>query len=184
MTQSPSKPIHRQPLTTPDGPVITSAKTLRALAAIRREKLLADAFGRVLIARSNWREVAAAWPAGAGPYGAPLAAWLEVRDDHPEQSIPERVASATPSEAATLRLALASRASLVLLDGPIKEKAKLSYIKSEGTLSLLVGAYRAGRLNAVQPMVKALQALGHGDVLPNPEMLQALWAALDKMEEE
>lgn len=163
----------RQMLTRPGGPVVVSEKTLRALTAIRREKLMPLLFGRVAIARSVYELMQ---PAGGNAGGK--ADWLEVLDDRPAQVLPERIAGASPSDAATLRLALALPASLVLLDGPIKERAKLSFIKAEGTVAILVDAYRQGHLSAVQPMVKALQALGHADVVPPPEVLDALWRAL------
>ncbi len=161
-------------LTQPGGPVVVSEKTLRAMLAIRREKLLPELYGRVAVARSNFQAVADVLPA-APP-------WLDVLEDHPNHPLPERIASASASEAATLRLALALPASLVLFDGPLKDRVKLSYIKAEGTLSILVMAYRKGLLTAVRPMVKALQSLGHADVLPPPEMLESLWKALDQME--
>lgn len=160
-------------LTHDDGPVVISEKSLRALLAIRRERLLAEQFGEVAMAQS----VAAAMGGVL-----PTTPWLVVLPDHPEQTLPERVSTATPSERATLQLALALPASLVVIDGPIKEKAKLSYIKCEGVLGLLVQAYRTGRLSAVQPMVKALEKLGHGDVLPPEHVREALWRALAGLE--
>jgi predicted nucleic acid-binding protein len=162
-----------QMLTSGDGPVVVSEVSLRALLAIRKDKLLAEMFGEVAINRACFEAMTDVLPA-APP-------WLVVMEDRPAQTIPERVASATASEAATLRLALAIPASLVVIDGPIKEKAKLSFIKCEGVVSLLVQAYRDGRLSAVQPMVKALDKLGHGHVLPPPHLLDALWKALDAM---
>ena len=167
-------------MTSADGPVVVSEKTLRALLAIRKERLLGDLFGSVVIARSCFEAMEAVTLAAPGD--ATPAAWLRVEEDSPDQPLPARVGSATASEAATLRLALSIPASLVLLDGPIKDRAKLSFIKSEGTLSILVRAYREGKLSAVKPMVKALAALGHGDVLPEKAMLDALWTALDKLE--
>ncbi len=189
----------RETLTRPDGPVVISEKTLTALAAIRRLKLLVQLHGKVVIAASNYESCRAALGDGQSPAPpvvipsgeqfavAPNHDWLLVAQDQPEQVLPARVdfpQNATASEAATLRLALAIPASLVLLDGPVKERAKLSFIKSEGTLSMLVTAYREGFLNAVEPMVKALEKLGHADVLPPRESLEALWKALGKMEDE
>ena len=107
--------------------------------------------------------------------------WLAVGEDHPTITLPERLAATPPSEAATIRFALGSGASLVLLDGPVKERAKLSFIKSVGTVSILVSAYRQGHLSAVRPMITALEKLGHADVLPPPEQLEALWVALEDM---
>ncbi len=177
----------RQPLTTPTGPVVISRKSLDALVAIRREGLLPKRFGHVAISRVNFEAPAALANTAPGSDAdqLPIQAWpwLDVLDDYPDQHLPSRVAGANDLDAATLRLALAHGASLVLIDGPIKEKAKLSFIKSEGVVSILVSAYRAGHLSAVPPMVKALAKLGHADVLPGPEMLDALWTALDALEE-
>lgn len=180
--------------------MVAGEKTLRAMAAIRRLKLLPALHGRVVMALSNYEALRPALHDAEAEAGgqvviggdavfveAPGLPWLLVARDQPGQPLPARVdfpQNSTASEAATLRLALAIPASLVLLDGPIKERAKLSFIKSEGTLSMLVTAYRKGLLSAVEPMVKALEKLGHGDVLPPRESLEALWAALGKLEEE
>ncbi|MCC7192647.1 MAG: hypothetical protein IT444_07680 [Phycisphaeraceae bacterium] len=161
-------------LTVAGGPVVICEKTLRALLAIRREKLLPEIYGRVAIARSVFQAMGDVLPI-APP-------WIDVLDDQPQQSLPARISGGTPSETATLKLALALPASLVLFDGPMKDSVKLSYIKAEGTVPILVMAYRMGKLSAVQPMVKALQSLGHADVLPSAEMLDALWGALSKLE--
>lgn len=162
-------------LTREGGPVVASEKTLRALAAIRRDKFVPELYGRVTVAKS----VAALLQ--DVPAFATAPDWWDVADDRPSQALSERLASATPSEVATLKLAVAIPASLVLLDGPIKDRAKLSYIKAEGTVAILVAAFRQGKLNAVKPMVNALRSLGHEDVLPPPEALDALWKAIDKL---
>ncbi|MEX2214598.1 MAG: hypothetical protein WD768_10745 [Phycisphaeraceae bacterium] len=192
-------PDRPQPLTRPDGPVVTCEKTLLALASIRKLRLLPELHGTVAIALSNYEAVCEALgqvvpeaggavviPPDKGFTPAPGLPWLFVLHDQPGQLLPARVdhpQNSSAAEAATLRLALSIPASLVLLDGPIKERAKLSFIKSEGTVSMLVTAYRQGLLSAVKPMVIALEKLGHGDVLPPKESLEALWVALDKMEE-
>jgi len=163
----------RQALTSASGPVVTSEKTLRALLSIRREKLLPALYDQVLIARSNFEELADVLPA------SPV--WLGVMENQPDQPLPSPLSHASDSEVATLQLAISIPASLVLLDGPIKERAKLSFIKAEGTVSILVSAYRRGMLTAVRPMIKALERLGHGDVLPTPLQLEAMWRALDAM---
>jgi predicted nucleic acid-binding protein len=167
---------HGKPYTDPSGPVVISEKTLRALIAIRKEKLLPELFGRVAIARSNFEAMSELFPSAAPP------AWLDVMEDRPEQVLPQRIAMASPSEAATLRLALATPASLVLIDGPMKDRVKLTYIKAMSTVPILVMAYQHGKLSQVQPMVKALRSLGHAEVLPPPEQLDALWKALEGMD--
>ncbi len=161
-------------LTSTDGPVVTGQRTLRALIAIRKDKLLRTLYGRVVIARSVAESMAEVLTEPRD--------WLVVVDDAPPIDLPPRVEFAEASDQATLRLALSIPASLVLLDGPVKEKAKLSFIKAEGAVSILVQAHREGYLSAVRPMVKALEALGYSDVLPPPEALEALWTALDALQ--
>jgi len=170
-------PAPGEMLTDPAGPIVVGEKTLAALVAIRREKLLPLLYDRpILIGRSNRDALANAMP--------DTPEWLQIAHDQPLVTLPERCATATPSEAATLRLALACPASVVLLEGPIKERAKLSFIKAEGTLAILVAAYRRGHISAVRPMVKALEALGHGDVLPAPDLMNAMWEALEGLRDE
>ena len=171
-------PVPDQTLTRPGGPVVTSVKTLTALSDIRRDKLLPQLYGRVAIAQSNMTEMSHRYGKARPPD------WLDAIDDRPDAQIPERCDTATPSEKITLQAAIGAGASLVLLDGRIKEKAKLSFIKSEGAVSILVSAYRHGLLSAVKPMVIALEKLGHADVLPEPDLLDALWEALDRLSEQ
>lgn len=192
----------RQTLTHPDGPVVVSEATFTALATIRKLNLIHDLYGNAVIARQNYEAIIPLLETGEsgeavpaideselaerGFTVCPALPWLFVAVDRPDQGLPERVAfpqHATESEAATLKLAIAVPASLVLIDGPIKEKAKLSFIKCEGTVSILVSAYREGYLSAVKPMVIALEKLGQGHVLPPPDMLEALWTALAKLDD-
>jgi predicted nucleic acid-binding protein len=164
----------RRMLSSDNGPIFISEKSLRALLAIRRERLVEQVYGSVLMARSNWQAMADVL--------TEVPSWMTIVDDAPDQSLPLRVSiGIKPTHAATIRAALANDASLILIEGPIKEKVKLSYIKAEGVVSLLVAAYRQGLISAVRPMVKALVALGHEDVLPPPEALDALWVALDQL---
>jgi predicted nucleic acid-binding protein len=166
----PATMTARRMLTTDDGPVFTCERTLRALMAIRREKLLEPLYGPVHIARSVADNID----------GVPD--WLTIIDDAPDHPLPPRVeAAAGASDRATLKAALAHGASMVLLDGPAKESTKLSFVKAEGVVSILVAAYRQGRLSAVRPMIKALSALGFDDVLPPPESLDALYDALERL---
>ena len=104
-----------------------------------------------------------------------------MKDDLPLVQLPPRLVAVGGHDGASLQLALGIGASLVLIEEPVKEKAKLSFIKAEGTVSILVMAYRLGLLTAVPPMVKALVKLGYRDVLPPSDQLKALWVALDAM---
>ena len=169
-------PTQHKMRTTTDGPVVVSQKTLGALIAIRRQQLLPPLYGRVVIAQSVFHALTGL------PGDLDHWDWLDIEADRPEQSLPPRVAGVNPSDAATLRLAMGIGASLILLEDPVKERAKLSFFKCEGTVSILVLAHRLGHLSAVRPMTKALDRLGHGHVLPPQEQLDALWKALDSLE--
>ncbi len=161
--------------TTPDGPVVVSVKTFGALLAIRREKLLESMYGSVVMPRSGYDGLHDKLAASGCP------AWLDVKDDLPQVQLPPRLVAVGGHDGASLQLALGIGASLVLIEEPVKEKAKLSFIKAEGTVSILVMAYRLGLLTAVPPMVKALEKLGYRDVLPPSDQLKVLWVALDAM---
>jgi len=161
-------------LTREEGPVVIGPRSMAALMAIRRAKLLPRVYaGPFLMVRDAVGPLAE--EAGEPP------AWVRVHADPSETALPERLAGIDPVEAATLRLALAEGASRVLLEEPVKERAKLSFIRAEGVVSFLVHAYRLGELTAVGPMMKALAALGHERVLPPPEQLEALAEALDNL---
>ncbi len=167
----------RTTLTTPGGPVVVSHRTLAALTAIRKQGLLGRLYGQVHACASD----VAAIPA----LSVADCPWLLTHPDPQELPLPERVLSLQPPDpdgVRAIRLCLALRGSLVLLEGAVKEKAKLCHIKSEGTLSILVACHREGWLSDVRPMVKALRSLGQGDVLPDAEKLEALWRALEAME--
>ena len=161
-------------LTQTEGPVVISVRTLGALVAIRRQKLLPLLYGTVAISASNLAEAESFLP--------DTPPWLVPGPGHPGQALPERLVAEADSHAATLRFGLGIGASLLLLDGPVKHRAKLSYMKAVGTVSILVTAYRLGHLSAVRPMVKALEKLGQEEVLPPPEQLDALWRALEEMD--
>ena len=164
--------------TSKDGPVVASERTLRALFAIRRAVLLPKLYGTVVVGRSSYEAILATAPPEMADWP-----WLAIEQDRPEVELPARIAGAPAPDAAALRLALALNASLVLLEDPTKERAKLSFIKAEGTVAILVQAYRQGHLSAVRPMVKALEKLGHREVLPPAEQLEAMWLALENMKD-
>jgi len=193
----------RHTLTHPDGPVVISEMTFRALASIRKLSLIHDLYGNTVISKSNYESIihlltnsaATSHPLALdenlleerGFVASPALSWLYIAADRPHQMLPERIACpqhSNASQAATLRLAIAVPASVVLIDGPIKERAKLSFIKCEGTVSILVSAFRQGHLSAVKPMVTALEKLGHSHVLPPPDLLEALWTALADLTDE
>lgn len=170
-------------LTQPGGHVVGSLRTLDALFAIRKDKLLPLLYGQVVITKSDLTKLSEDFAS----LREATPDWLVIADDphdDTESLLPERVVSMYPRDGDSeraIRLGLSIGASMILLDGPVKEKAKLSFIKSEGALPILVMAYRLGHLSAVKPMVKALTAMGRGEVLPDDEQLQALWTALDQL---
>jgi len=164
-------------LTTADGPVVVSPRSMRALLAIRRAKLLPQVYGDIAITASARDAL------GDDLQSDGDVDWLAVLDDRPDVDLPPRLAHIADDDGATLRCALGHGASLVLIEEPAKEKAKLSFIKCEGVVAFLVVCHRVGLLTDVKPMIKALRALGHDAVLPPQEQLDALYEALDALEE-
>jgi len=154
---------------------VIGERTLSPLLAIRQAKLLPELFGRVLIARSNYEAI-------THPRLAECGDWLKIVETNPGIRLSSRFDICPPLEQDTLRLAVSRSASMTLLEGRTKDLAKLEGLTCEGTVSLLVQGHRKGLVSGVRPMVKALRALGHEDVLPPPEMLEALWEALDELE--
>ncbi|MDX1683226.1 MAG: hypothetical protein R3336_08900 [Phycisphaeraceae bacterium] len=158
----------RDMLTTDEGPVVVSRRTLEALLAIRRGHLLPKIYPD--------RSIMIDQECGEQVEDRPDFIELKVAPEDVE--LPTRIGHGDPCDLACLRLALHVGASMVMLEDPIKERAKLSFIRAEGTVPFLVQAHRAGHLTAVEPMIKALRALGHEDVLPPEDQLAALKEAL------
>ncbi len=171
MNPNPSKKI---PMTIPGGPVITTGRVLEALMAIKQDKLLRPLFGPILITQSNADEV-------KNNLAKPLPLGIEIVPDHNDVDLPERIINTQVLNQYTFKACLALGCSRVLIDGPIKEKAKLSFFKCEGVVSILVTSYRAGRLKLVRPMIKALKALGYEDMLPPEDQIKMIYDALAHM---
>ena len=164
------------PMTIPGGPVIASYRVLEALISIKQAKLLQPLFGRILITESNASEI-------KKNIDRPLPEWVEVVPDHDDVDLPERIVNTQVLNQQTFKACLAIGCSRVLIDGPIKDKAKLSFFKCEGIVSILVTSYRAGRLKLVRPMIKALTSLGYADMLPPEDQIKMIYEALEYMGE-
>lgn len=98
-----------------------------------------------------------------------------------QADLPPRLAHIEGTDRASVQLAIAWEASLLLIDGKaLLEKVKLSFIKSMGTIPLLIQAYQEGRIRAVKPLLVALEKKGH--TMPPPEQMEAIRRALDLLE--
>jgi len=155
-------------------PVVIGERSLRALLDIRHDWLLRDMFGTVLLSRS-----------AADALDGEIAAfpeWVRVHDDPPPNvvTLPERLISVGGTDRETIRLALALNARLVILEGKgLLEKVKLSFLKAQGVVPLLVQAYQNGRIRRIKPLLTALERKGHE--MPPPEQMEALLRALDEL---
>lgn len=85
--------------------------------------------------------------------------WITLREPLSQAVLPLMI-DLGPGETAVLALALESQDALVILDdGLARRYAERLNLRLTGTLGLLIDAKRAGYIDAVAPLLDALQAL-------------------------
>lgn len=142
--------------------VVSDAGPLIYLGGVGRLELLRDLFGRVVVPRQVWDEVVGAGAERPGSAAAAAASsWIDVRTPSPSP-LTERLSEVLGAgEAAAIGLCLEIQAELLLCDDlEARRIAAAQGIRVVGTLGLLVRGKRAGRLDAVRPIVEALVAMG------------------------
>lgn len=135
-----------------DGPVVSNASPLIALAAIGQLGLLQELFGTVLVPTSVIKECRSI---------EGLPEWIEQR------VVPQSVdslrlgAALGMGEQEAIVLALETGARWVLLDDrAARRSAEARGLQPLGTLGILLAAKRRGYLPAVQPAVALLLSCG------------------------
>lgn len=155
------------------GPVVVAESALRALMSIRHEWLLDQMFGGAVICESVDRAVQEIWTDTQRP------AFIRVLPDQ-TTPLPPRLVSVQGSDRVSIELAIATDSRLLLIEGKaLLERVKLSFIKSMGTIPLLVQAYQEGRIKSVKPLLVALERKGHE--MPPAEQMRALTNALNEL---
>jgi predicted nucleic acid-binding protein len=138
--------------------VVSNAGPLITLAKIQRSELLKDLFDHIVIPRAVYDEVVLR---GAGEPGAEEtrnAGWIETRSPLDELSVAVLRESLGAGESEAIVLAQELGVDLLLLDDALaRRKAERLGLKAIGTLGVLLLAKQAGLLDAVKPVLAALQ---------------------------
>jgi predicted nucleic acid-binding protein len=138
--------------------VVSDAGPLIYLGGVERLALL---FGRVVVPRQVWDEVVSPGVERPGSAAVAAAAWIDVRTPSPSP-LTERLSEVLGTgEVAAIGLCLELQAELLLCDDlEARRIAAAQGIRVVGTLGLLVRGKRAGRLDAVRPIVDAMITIG------------------------
>ena len=139
--------------------VIADSGPVIYLSCLGQLDLLKQMFGRVVVPRQVYEEVV---DLGAGLPGSselPAATWVDVEDVDEDDSLFQSLTELLDrGEAAALTLAEHRSADLVLVDERKgRQAAKRLGLAVRGTLGILVGAKRAGLIDAVGPLLQTLQ---------------------------
>lgn len=138
--------------------VVSNAGPLITLAKIQRSQLLKDLFGHIVIPRAVFEEVVLR---GAGQPAAEetrSAGWIKTRSAVDDLSVAVLRESIGAGESEAIVLAQELGADLLLLDDALaRRKAERLGLKVMGTLGVLLLAKQAGLLDAVKPVLAALQ---------------------------
>lgn len=141
--------------------VVSNSGPIIALSGVGRLDLLKAVYGSVEVPLAVFREVVAG---GGRPGAADLqaAAWI-VRADLSQRPDPYLIAELGPGEAEAIALAAERPGTLVLLDERRARRiAQLAYgLKVRGTLGTLVAAKRIRAVEAIRPLLKAMQRNGY-----------------------
>jgi predicted nucleic acid-binding protein len=141
--------------------VVSDAGPLIYLGGVERLALLRDLFGRVVVPRQVWDEVVSAGVERPGSAAVAAASWIDVRAASPSPLTDRLSEVLGTGEVAAIGLCLELQADLLLCDDLEARRIAAAHgIRIVGTLGLLVRGKRAGRLDAVRPIVDAMITMG------------------------
>lgn len=141
--------------------VVSDAGPLIYLGSVGRLALLRDLFGRVVVPRQVWNEVVGTGVERPGSAAVAAASWIDVRTPAQSQLTERLVRVLDAGEAAAIGLCRELGADLLLCDDLEARRIAVGEgIRVVGTLGLLLRGKRAGLLDAVEPTLSAMIALG------------------------
>jgi predicted nucleic acid-binding protein len=148
---------------------VSNTSPLNYLILIQQQEILRDLFGQVLIPEAVRRELSSpAAPAAVRAWIDGPPAWLECRT---VASVPSDLESLGPGERESIALALAEKASLVLLDERrARRVAENLGLAVSGMLGVLDRAHRRGLLD----LNAALDRLERTTFRASPRLLREL----------
>lgn len=141
--------------------VVSDAGPLIYLGSVGRLALLRDLFGRVVVPQQVWNEVVGAGTERPGSAAVATASWIDVRTPADPLAIDRLLRVLDAGEAAAIGLCRELGANLLLCDDlEARRIATGEGIRVVGTLGLLLRGKQVGLLDAVEPMLSAMIALG------------------------
>lgn len=139
--------------------IICNTSPLQYLHQVGRLDLLQRLAGRLIVPTAVAMELAEGRQLGIDVPDPGNLPWVTLREPSSQAVLPLMI-DLGPGETAVLALALESRDALVILDdGLARRHAERLNLRLTGTLGLLVDAKRAGYIDAVAPLLDALQGL-------------------------
>ncbi len=145
-----------------DGPVVCDAGPLIALASVGQLELLPAIYRRLVLPQPVLDEIVQSGAGRAGAIEISSARWLEVVTP-PADPDPLLAADLGSGESAVIRIAVALRAPLVLIDERRARRiaSQVYGLAVKGTAGLLVAAKRAALIPTVRPLLGAMARHGY-----------------------
>lgn len=139
--------------------IICNTSPLQYLHQLGRLEVLHRLAGTLIVPTAVAAELAEGRRRGADVPDPGDFPWIALREPRSQAVLPLMV-DLGPGETAVLALALESRDAVAILDdGLARRHAERLGLRFTGTLGLLVDAKRAGHVDAVAPLLDALQTL-------------------------
>lgn len=136
--------------------VVADTSPLLHLGRVGELELIPAVVGRVVAPRMVWDELLHPGTPAAVQVELRAARWIEVVDDPPLHDL-----GLDPGETAAILLAESLRADALLIDERRGRGVAIARgLEVLGTLGILAGARRSGRVARVAPLVAALRADG------------------------
>ncbi len=140
--------------------VICNASPLQYLHQLGRLELLPHLTGHVVVPTAVATELAEGHRLGVDVPDPEALPWITLREPRSHAVLP-LMTDLGPGETAVLALALESADAVVILDDALARRhAERLGLRLIGTLGLLLDAKTAGHIDAVTPLLDALQRLG------------------------
>lgn len=141
----------------PERQVISNTSPLLYLHQVRQLELLEQLYGTLTIPDAVGKELARGGELGFNVPSVEGIVWIHILQI-PDAALLPAVVDLGPGEAEVIALGLAHPGSLLILDDQLGRRiAGLNQLTFTGTLGVILKAKRRGLLEAVTPVIQALQ---------------------------
>lgn len=141
--------------------IISNATPLIAFARIGQLPLMQKIVGNLIIPEAVAEEISAYTSASSGSIILANELWIQIESLKSDTQMQLLLPTLDRGEAAVIALALERKASLVLIDELTGRKvAKSLQLNVSGSVGLLIKAKQTGKIEAVRPLLQAMQKAG------------------------